>query len=308
MNKLAIALGAVLLAALVLVANLWLSLRNERAQGRQLAAAAEAPSTAPVQAQPLQQPVAAQEQAPAAAPAANGPPATPNRGTGENLEGLIGGLRESMRTEAGQEFMRTIAEASLRQRYPDLAKALGISQADADKLIQLLAEQGARQTASAIDLSPDAAQDPVARQELARQMNEAQRANEAEVRALLGDAHPKWQEYQRTTAERQRENQRLQQQNQLRAAIDFRDNPLSDAQFKSLTDALEAERQRFNQESRGQQPLDQMQRLADEHRRQLEVARVYLNAGQLERYERHLSQQADMARTIMGVAGAAQGQ
>jgi hypothetical protein len=303
MNKLSIALAALLLVIGVIGGKLWLELRAEREQGRQLVASAGAPVVPPP---PVPAPVAGTGTA-AEPIVAGAPAAAPTQPAEDGVRNLIQGLQETIQTEAGQEFMRTILETSLRQQYPDLAKELGISQAEADKFIALLASQGSKQAAAGANLQADAAQDPAARQEQARQRGQLQQANQAEQAAMLGDAYPKWQAYQQSAGERQRANATAQQQSQLRAAIDFRDNPVSDTQFKALTDALQAEQQRINQESRGQTPRDQMQRMEDEQRRLIDVARVYLNAGQLERYQRHLAQQADMARTIMGFAEA-QGQ
>jgi hypothetical protein len=82
---------------------------------------------------------------------------------------------------------------------------------------------------------------------------------------------------------------------------------LSDAQFEPLAAALAVEQQRIDQDSRGLSMQQQLQRITEDQRRLADVATVYLNAEQLERYKRHLQQQAQMARAVAGMVDGAMG-
>jgi hypothetical protein len=302
LQKLSLILGAALLVISIIAAQLWLELRAEREQGRQLLA--HAPVQEPAPAAPVADPPLAESVAPMpAAPAQSGTRETSPAGEANQV---VAGLQETMNTPQGREFVRTMMVTMLHQEYPDLAKALNLSQAEADKLIDLLAGQRAELGMEA-GLRLAGTQDPAARQEQARQLAEKEQAIEAEVAALLGDRYPKWQEYERTAATRRRAQSASQQKNQLRAAIGSRNNPLSDAQFEPLAAALAVEQQRIDQDSRGLSMQQQLQRITEDQRRLADVATVYLNAEQLERYKRHLQQQAQMARAVAGMVDGAMG-
>jgi hypothetical protein len=301
-RTLAMVLGAVLLVISIIAAQLWLELRAEREQGRQLMAGGNLQQPLPA-AMPVGTPVGESVNPSPADPAQPAARETPAAGEANSL---FEGLQEVVNTPEGREFMRTMMVATLQQEYPDLAKALNLSPAEADKLIELIARQRTDLGMEA-GLQIAGSQDPAARQERARQLAQREQALEAEVAALLGERYPKWQEYERTAETRRRSNLASQQANQLRTAISSRNNPLSDAQFEPLAAALAAEQQRIDQESRGLSTQRQMQRVTEDHRRLADVAAVYLNPEQLERYKRHLQQQADMARAISGLAGGAMG-
>jgi hypothetical protein len=309
MKKLAIALGFALLAVAILWGYL---LRESRAERRTtvelearlavLESAARGPSSPQGTAR-----------APDAGgtPPADGPavaPAGPQASGGEAAS-MAAVVQQMMSTPEGREFARATTRMTLEERYPDLATELGLSPEDADKLLDLIA---AHQTDGAMDLlelegSPDRA----ARADMARQLAQRQQAYEGEVATLLGDRYGKWQEYERGAMERQRETLARRQLEQLRSAVSPAGNAVSDAQLQALHAALEAEQDRINQESRGLGMQQELQRLAEDHRRLIDVASAHLNAQQLEGYRRHLQQQADMARMMMGAtgtAGAAQGQ
>lgn len=301
-RTLAMVLGALLLVISIIAAQLWLELRAEREQGRQLMASGNLQEPTPA-AMPVGT-FAGDSVAPS--PGAPAQPAAPETPAAGEADSLFAGLQEAVNTPEGREFVRTMMVATLQQQYPDLAKALNLSPAEADQLIDLIAR---KQTDLGMQagLQLAGSQDPAARQEQARQLAQREQALEAEIAALLGERYPKWQEYERAAETRRRADLASQQANQLRAAISSRSNPLSDAQFEPLAAALAAEQQRIDQESRGLSMQRQMQRVTEDHRRLAEVAAVYLNPEQLDRYKRHLQQQADMARAMSGLMGGASG-
>lgn len=307
MKRLVIGLMAALLVIGVVAAQLWLELRSEREQGRQLLASLPAQESVeqPLPAGTVAASPGASAVAETAGAAAREP--APGQSGGEGAS-LLANLQDIANNPQAREFVRSMMVMTMSQEYADLAGALGISQEQVDRLINLLADQRIGVGTERASLAQGgASRDPAARAERARLLAEREQANEREVEALLGANYPKWKEYQRGAAERQREQLARQQANTLRAAINTRENPLSDAQFEPLAAALAAEQQRIDQESRGQSAQQQLQRMDADQRRLADVAAVYLNPGQLERYRRHLRQEAEMARAVMGMVGGAQG-
>lgn len=308
MNKTVIVVATLATAAGIVAVYQTLQLRSEREQNRELLARVATLESA----RPLQQTMALPA-APAitpedpAAPAgqAVAPPAA-RKPAERAANPLMAGMQQMMNSPEGQEFTRSMTRAMLPQMYPDLAKELNLTPAEAEKLFDLLAKHQNDLGMESMGLLGGGPQDPAAMQDMMRKVDEKQRANEAELAAALGSKYPQWQEYQSTQAARQ-------EVNQLREALSSTDTPLTAAQSKSLITAFTTEQKRIDQEQRVAASStarnspnmmdDELQRATDHQRRFVDVAANHLTATQLEEYKRHVDQQQDMMRTMMRAMG-----
>lgn len=195
-------------------------------------------------------------------------------------------IQRALQSPEGREFARIMERSTLEQRYSDMAKALNLSPAQVDKVLDFLA--GREVEMDILESQRQNTRDRAAREELTRVIRDKEQAYAAELSGLLGNSYPEWQAYELASRERQREGYTRQGQDRMRAAIVAGGSPISDAQFQSLTTALRAEEARFNQEASGQSMQQQMQRLPELARRQAEVAANYLDADQLARLRKHL--------------------
>ncbi|MFL6619618.1 MAG: hypothetical protein ACJ8MH_13510, partial [Povalibacter sp.] len=129
--------------------------------------------------------------------------------------------------------LRQQQRIQMMRQYPYLAEDLGLSKEDADRLMDVLADQqlDAMQDANAVD--PETLQsDPAAMAQYQRKMEERQRAQQAALTQVLGsDGMQRWQEYQNTMAARFRTQQ-------LRQALDAAGVPLEPDQERALRHAL----------------------------------------------------------------------
>lgn len=315
MKKLAMVLGATFLIISIVAANLWRELRTQNEQNSQMAMRVAAVESAQLAQVAMSRPPEPATPPPAAdsalsmavqtAPADTAAPAAREQPARRDTNSLIAGLQQSMDTPEGREFARTMMRMMLAQEFPDLAKEMNLSPEEAEKLLDLLA-------ARRVDLGTGlqagrSTRDPAAREEMSRALADRERAFEAELVAILGDNYPKWAEYQRSAADRQREGYARQQVEQLRNAVSSSSNPLGDAQFQLLNTALAEEQRRIDQDSRGLTTQQQLQRLTEDNRRLAEVAAAHLNSGQLDGYRRYLQQRTSTMRAMVGVMGGEQG-
>ena len=154
--------------------------------------------------------------------------------------------RELLRDPEYRQAMRTQQRFSLQQIHPDLARELNISQEQADRLLDLLADQHLRNMERAEDFSPDR---PPTQAELAQMQKTAQQrqlADRAEIGALIGsNGQQQWQDYENSMGARMRVRQ-------LSSALDNAGSPLRDDQRQPLRDAL-AQFERQAQEDRRMQ-------------------------------------------------------
>lgn len=220
---------------------------------------------------------------------------------GENVP-FAAMLRQSMDTEAGREFTRTMMATSLAQEYPDVGAELGLSTGQVDRLFQMLARHRTDVGIDRVGMLTGSA-DRASREEAMRSIAAAEQANEAQLSELLGADYPRWKEYQRNAAVRQREESTRRQTAEFRAAVSA-GRPIDDAQFESLRAAIAEEERRIQMESRGLAGTQQLQRLSADHQRLADVASRYLDAQQLQGYQRHLRQQGDMQRMLLGTLAA----
>lgn len=304
MNRWTGLLGGALLMIGIVAVVIFGNLRAQREHNAQLLARITALEGAHVpatigHAAPL---AAINDSAALAATIAPESPAQSGAAAAGQAESLLDMIRQTMESQEGQDFRRTMAVMNLRQQHPDLAKALGLAEEEVDRLIEMLARHD---TAIGIRRAGVAAggHDAASRQELMRGIAEQEQSHEAEVEAMLGNKYMQWKDYQRMSAARQREAMQHRQVEQLRTAVSVSGRPVQQAQFDALRAALQAEERRIQVETRGASTRQQLERQAEDHRRLVDVAAAHLDPLQLEGYRRHLQQQSDLMRAIVG-AGA----
>jgi hypothetical protein len=138
--------------------------------------------------------------------------------------------RGPMDSEAGRRFMQTQMRGSIRRLYQDVGRDLNLSQEQANKLIELMADQQTRQF--------DTRRQPPADRAAARQTwQQLQEQNNKEVAALLGESRmAEWKAYQQTLPQRSQVDAMGQQ-------LENAGVPLSSDQRTQLVAALVEEAQ-----------------------------------------------------------------
>jgi hypothetical protein len=178
---------------------------------------------------------------------------------------------------------RAGAREMLQALLPDLATELELSTEDADRFLDLLARQQ-------VEISEVSG---------ARNLRVLELSGESEQAAMLGEAYPRWQEYQSDTYERDHVDQ-------LQKILINQDMRLTDDEINPLVDALAAEQRRLTQElvnasqTRGQDAREMLQlqldRADSSNRRLVEVASRHLRPQQLALYEQMLQQRVQGMR------------
>ena len=206
-------------------------------------------------------------------------------------------LRDPQYRKARRAFDRV----QLASGYIDLAASLGLSQDQADKLLDLLAEQDLRQSEVTM-WDPEREEEP---RKLQAQLEEMQRANDAERAALLGpQKFTQWKEYEASLGVRH-------QVLHLRTTLSAGPEPLREDQIEPLIAAMYAEQKQVDEAlqdltatltpSDGRQAG--WQSLFNERREQLSAAaheRIHtaaasiLSQPQLEARDQMLQRQLDM--------------
>jgi DNA-binding protein Fis len=188
----------------------------------------------------------------------------------------------------------------IRQAYPDLGKALGLTSAESEAFFDMLGRHMEEQ----MTRSFEPASSPEAREEQRRAVNAQQQASQAEIEQLLGPTrNEQWKDYLATLEGRQRVVQ-------LRTMLANTEHPLTAQQEAPLLDTVLAESRRRRQQvaSMSAQPdpqaqLDYQERIlketAESHDRVTEGARAYLNAPQLELLRSSLDQQLAIQRAVL---------
>lgn len=135
-----------------------------------------------------------------------------------------------------RKAMRMQHRLNLRQHYPDLAEDLGITNEEAERFLDLLADQQTNGFDGMEYEGLDPA-DPAQHQAFERKLAERQREHERQVAQLLGqDGLQRWQDYQQTMGSRMRARQ-------LRDSFAAAGMPLREDQYSQLRTVL-AERER----------------------------------------------------------------
>jgi hypothetical protein len=197
-------------------------------------------------------------------------------------------------------------QMALRQLYPDLDKELGLSQAQTDELISVIARQQAEIATDELGVLSGEVTEPGAAQAIQRKVEDKRHAAEAELSTLLGSKYADWQQYQAKAAARLQVS-RLQ--NTLGT-----DNALSGEQSKSLLAAFAEAQSQLDTERRNEPEMrgntredilgDQIKRLEMTNQRMLDAASPILTSPQQDLYKRMLDQTSGMMRaTMRAIAG-----
>lgn len=253
-------------------------------------------------------PSSAATTAPAAAGKTEAPAARPAQSAAvASLESSMALERDLMKDPEYRKLRLAQTRMNMSRNYPGLAEELGLTEKEAEKLFDLLAENQVSQSAETQLFSINGTQDQAAMQEMSRRLQAMQREQEDAVRNLLGPGkYTQWQDYQQTRPARSRVTSLAQQLAQAGA-------PLNDAQTRSLTAVMIAEQQRQRQdmqtqalnrsqlnpadpEYRTRMLEDSFKRTEENNRRMLEAAAPHLSAKQLAAAREQMEQQAAMSR------------
>jgi len=155
-------------------------------------------------------------------------------------------MKQSMERQAAllrdpeyREAMLAQQKVGARQSNPNLARDLGLTADQADRLFSTLAEQQLRSMENTSGLIWDEQRDPAKMQELQRKMMDQQRANEAELKRVLGETKfREYQEYQSLAGVRW-------EADRVRTALANAGVPLEDSLAKPLLKTLQAEQQKM---------------------------------------------------------------
>lgn len=289
--------------AMITAAHLWHQLRIERelsgqlfdrvteletklARQSQLAAVVPIPSSLPAQVAEPQDSGAQMPTIPISeAPGSNRSPSL--------------NLRELLKDPDYREARRAQIRMQLPLAYPDLAKELGFSPAEADAFFDLMV----RQQMDRMLLAPGADDSDDVRQQAQREVAELARTSQSEVADLLGPARNQaWQDYQKTLGSRL-------QVGQLRTMLSTAGYPLTDAQAAPLLATISSEQQRLSEEARlrtypgdprGQMDIaeESLKATEESNQRILDAAPAYLNSQQLEALKSWMAQQLNMSRAM----------
>lgn len=281
----ALAAGVLLVGTATLV--LWFQLRAEREHGAVLASRSAAPQMVEMAEVmvPGLAPTAGTTSAdvPAAAPATAPAPASAT----DPVTGML--------------------KAMMQQLYPDLATELDLTAPQAEQFLDLFARQQGETSTQFMGLMAGGTVDAAQRQQLQRQMLDKERADQEELRKVLGSKYPRWEEYQSTAQARQ-------QVNELRTGLAAIGKPLTEPQSNALVVAFAADASRSREEdqvwvttnaARNSPNLmrERMERQIEGQRRLVELATPHLDAAQLEHFRRKNEQDLAMVSSMLGMMG-----
>ena len=240
----------------------------------------------------------AKHTAPASAPPAIAQFSVLNRLMPQNLpltRMAGGGFMMGPSSPAAQRYQRLQLKNSLHRQYADVASSLGLSQGQADKLLDLLAEQrmppamaGAHQSGDSVKQQTQGWQESVAR-------------TEAAMTSLLGErGMAQWQDYQKTIGQHVQANMMADQMQNMGA-------PITEEQRGELYRISVEEPMRSPQLSLQGPPSEdtwkEMQKIQDERERAiLERSRSVLTSEQFERYSDYVAWQSEMRKSAFGNA------
>jgi len=192
------------------------------------------------------------------------------------------------------------------QMHPGVAEALGLAQAETEKLFDVLAELEMERSAMPQVFGPDGQLDQAAMDEMRRRQQEFQQRQEEALASLLGpDGPQRYREYENTRGAR------MEAAN-LGQTLQAKNTPLTEVQSRALTDIFVAEAQRQRDEAQAMQrqlqagansPEDvarmrqaSLDLQAERNRRILDAARGHLTAQQLEVLQSEFDHQLAMNR------------
>jgi hypothetical protein len=220
-----------------------------------------------------------------------------------SLQESLNRQNELMKDPEYRKLRLAQTRASIERNYPGLAEELGLSEKEADKLFDLLAENQVAMSAEVQLLSVNT-EDQAAMAEMSRRRTELQREQEASLRNLLGGKYAQYQSYQQTMPARSRVTSIGLQLAQIGM-------PLNETQTRALTAAVIADQQRQRQDAqlavrpagnptdpeyRAKMMEDALKRTEENNRRLVEAAAPHLNAKQLAAFREQMEQQTAMNR------------
>lgn len=226
--------------------------------------------------------------APASAPQPARPAPTPA------ASDLVAAMRAQMESPEGKAQSRELARTLVARSNPGIDEALGLSREQAEKLLDLLAEQ----QAGTLDVFRSSAEGNPSPQDRMAAVQEREKANEAALQAMLGSKYSQWQDYKEIRPA-------YQQRRDLRAVLDASGTPMTDAQGRAFIAALSVEQRSINQEmrdaARSGAPAAQILTRNTPERRQrlLDAAAPHLSPQQLEGYRGMLDRAAAQERSIL---------
>jgi hypothetical protein len=138
-----------------------------------------------------------------------------------------------------RDLMRHQQKMGMKRMYGDMEIMLDMSKEEADRVLDVLAEQQVRsmEQQRPFMVPPDGSPpDEAAIREHHRALQEIQRKNDAELAAAMGSKYRDWQEYQQTMGARQ-------QVMRLRETLAGSDEPIRQDQVKPLVQAMAREQQ-----------------------------------------------------------------
>jgi hypothetical protein len=149
--------------------------------------------------------------------------------------------RKMLQDPEYRELMRSQQKMGLKHMYGDMESMLGLSREDAQRVLDVLAEQQLRSMEQQRPFMPStdgSPPDQAAMREQQRYFAEMKRKNDAELAAALGPKYSEWQEYQQNMWSRS-------QVSRLRETLAGSDEPLRQDQLKPLVQAMAREQQQM---------------------------------------------------------------
>jgi hypothetical protein len=212
--------------------------------------------------------------------------------------------RKMLQDPEYRELMRSQQKMGLKHMYGDMESMLGLSREEAQRVLDVLAEQQLRSMEQQRPFLPPADGSPpdqAAMREQQRYFAELKRKNDAELAAALGPKYSEWQDYQQNTWSRS-------QVMRLRESLAGSDEPLRQDQLKPLVQAIAREQQQMQMSSmRAQYPSgsagpeaqlrmqeEWLERTAQSHERIRNAVSSLLTPSQLQQLQEQQDQERKM--------------
>lgn len=164
----------------------------------------------------------------------NGVASNSDEGTNANPfggKGMGKMLQNMMKDPAMKEMIKAQQKVTLNMMWGGFLKESDLTQEQKDKFSELMAENQMKAVESAGDIFEDGA----ARTNAIASAKEREKQLDADLKELLGDKYPEYQDYKKTLADRM-------QLNQFRTALEGTDHPLQDGQMKQLLTIMKEQR------------------------------------------------------------------
>jgi hypothetical protein len=312
MKNLVLAIGALLVISGIASVNLWLELRTERLENTHLTTQLTESSMSPrAPTTSVQQVTTAAASGVAGTPVATGGPAplpTDNEAAMKVTAASVSAGAAAAAKGTGDTVLKkdpefrkaqlTMTRLRIAQSNPGLAETLGLSEKEANKLFEVMAETQMSRNDELADALARAG--GVGNSSAMTEVLRNTAGREDPARAALGEAkYAQYQEYQRNV------RPALTQVANIGSSLDAAGQPLTDSQSRTLAAAMMTEQQRLRQEAaiprsipnpgvpRGMADTltESANRQQESNRRILEASAVTLNAAQLEVLKLQFEQQ-----------------